>query len=139
MEPLSATVAAIVTGFLAKGAATLTQQVGEAAASAARTLAEAVLERLKADPAEQRTAERYETNPEALRPAVEAAIEDAVTKDEAFAAQLEQLVAVFRQAAGPQGVSIVGDVGGSVVVGDRNQVVDRSTGTISISNAPNDT
>jgi hypothetical protein len=81
MEPLSATVAAIVTGFLTKGAAALGQQVGEAAADAARTLAQAVLDRLKADPAEQRTVERYEADPEALEPAVEAAIDDAMAMD----------------------------------------------------------
>ena len=139
MEPLSATVAAIVTGFLTKGAAALGQQVGEAAADAARTLAQAVLDRLKADPAEERTAERYEANPEALAPAVEAAIDEAVAKDQAFATQLEQLVATFREAAGPRAVSIIGNVGGSVVVGDRNQVLDRSSGTISINSDSNDT
>jgi hypothetical protein len=139
MEPLSATVAAIVTGFLTKGAAALGQQVGEAAADAARMLAQAVLDRLKADPAEQRTVERYEADPEALEPAVEAAIDDAMAKDEAFAAQLEQLVASFREAAGPRAVTIIGNVGGSVVVGDRNQVIDRSSGTISMNSDPNDT
>ena len=139
MEPLSATVAAIVTAFLTKKAAALGQQVGDAAADVARTLAQAVLDRLKADPAEQRTAERYETDPEALKPAVEAAIDDAVAQDQAFATQLEELVASFREAAGPRAVSIIGDVGGSVVIGDHNQVIDRSSGTISINSEPNDT
>ena len=139
MEPLSATVVAIVTGFLTKGAAALGQQVGEAAAEAARTLAQAVLDRLKADPAEQRTAQRYEDNPEALEPALEAAIDATVAKDQAFATQLEQLVASFREAAGPRAVSIIGTVGGSVVIGNQNQVISGSSGTNTITSGSNDT
>ena len=77
----------------------------------------AVLDRLKADPLEQRTAQRYEDNPEALEPAPRAAI-DATVADKAFATQLEQLVASFREAAGPRAVNIIGTVGSSVVIGE---------------------
>ncbi len=132
LEPLSAAVAAIVTGFLAKGAAAITQQVGEAASNAARTLAQAVLDRLKADPLEERTVERYEQEPEAQQAAIEAAIADVVAADEAFAARLEGLVATYREAAGTTSISVGGSVGGSIVQGDNNQVIDRTSGTIRI-------
>ena len=67
MEPLSATVAAIVTGLLTKGVAALTKEVGEAASNAAQTLAQAVLDRLKSDLLEQRTVDRYQQDPVAHR------------------------------------------------------------------------
>ena len=133
MEPLSATVAAIVTGFLAKGAAAIAQQVGEAASNAAQTLAQAVLDRLKADPLEERTVERYEQDPEAQQPAIEAAIKDLVATDEAFAARLQELVATYRAAAGTvSAIDVDGDVDGSIVQGDHNVVIDRTTGTVRI-------
>jgi len=133
MEPLSATVAAIVTGFLTKGAAAIAQQVGEAASNAAQTLAQAVLDRLKADPLEERTVERYEQDPETQQPAIEAAIKDLVATDEAFAARLQELVATYRAAAGTvSAIDVDGDVDGSIVQGDHNVVIDRTTGTVRI-------
>jgi hypothetical protein len=139
MEPLSATVAAIVTGFLARGAAAITQQVGEAASNAAQTLAKAVLDRLRADPLEERTVERYEQAPEAQQPAIEAAIKDLVASDEAFAARLQELVATYREAAGTGPSITAGDVGGSIVQGDRNVVVDRTSGTVRIGDGADET
>jgi hypothetical protein len=131
MEPLSATVAAIVTGILAKGAAAMTQQVGQAASNAAQALAQAVLDRLRSDPLEERTVERYEQAPEAQQPAIEAAIKDVVANDEAFAARLQELVTAYREAAGTgSNITVGGDVGGSIVQGDGNVVIDRTTGTV---------
>ena len=133
MEPLSATVAAIVTGFLTKGATAVAKQVGEAASNAAQTLAQAVLDRLKADPKEERTVERYEQDPAAQQPAFEAAVADLVATDAAFAAQLEQLVATYREASGDVNtISIGGSVGGSVVQGSGNTVVGDTSGTVRI-------
>jgi NAD(P)H-dependent FMN reductase len=140
MEPLSATVAAIVTGFLTKGAAAIAQQVGEAASNAAQTLAQAVLDRLKADPLEERTVERYEQDPETQQPAIEAAIKDLVATDEAFAARLQELVATYREAAGTaSAINIGGDVDGSIVQGDHNVVIDRTTGTVRIDRSADET
>ena len=133
MEPLSATVAAIVTGFLTKGAAAVARQVGEAASNAAQTLAQAVLDRLKSDPAEERTVERYEADPARQQSAIEAAIADLVASDAAFAARLEQLVATYRQASGDTTtISIAGNVGGPVVQGNRNTVIGDTSGTVRI-------
>ena len=133
MEPLSATVAAIVTGFLTKGAAAVAKQVGEAASNAAQTLAQAVLDRLKTDPKEERTVERYEQDPAAQQPALEAAVADLVAADAAFAAQLEQLVTTYREASGVvNAISIGGSVGGSVVQGSHNTVVGDTSGTVRI-------
>lgn len=139
MEPLSATVAAIVTGFLAKGAAAMTQQVGQAASNAAQTLAQAVLDRLRADPLEERTVERYEQAPEAQQPAIEAAIKDLLASDEAFAARLQELVTAYRKAAGTGPSITARDVGGSIVQGDRNVVVDRTSGTVRIGDSADET
>jgi len=139
MEPLSATVAAIVTGFLAKGAAAISAEVGEAAANAARTLAQAVLDRLKADPSEERTVERYQTDPEKQQSGIEAAIEQAVTQDEAFAARLQELVATYQAARTGPAISVGGNVGGSVVQGNNNQVITQTTGTIRIGDGPDET
>jgi len=140
MEPLSATVAAIVTGFLTKGAAAIAQQVGEAASNAAQTLAQAVLDRLKADPLEERTVERYEQDPETQQPAIEAAIKDLVATDEAFASRLQELVTTYREAAGTTSViNVDGDVDGSIVQGDHNVVIDRTTGTVRIGGSADET
>lgn len=133
MEPLSATVAAIVTGFLTKGASEVAKQVGEAASHAAQTLAQAVLDRLRTDPKEERTVERYEGDPAAQQPALEAAVADLVAADAAFAAQLEQLVSAYREASGDVStISIGGSVGGSVVQGSNNTVVGDTSGTVRI-------
>jgi NAD(P)H-dependent FMN reductase len=140
MEPLSATVAAIVTGFLTKGAAAIAQQVGEAASNAAQTLAQAVLDRLKADPLEERTVERYEQDPETQQPAIEAAIKDLVATDEAFAARLQELVTTYREAAGTTSViNVGGDVDGPIVQGDRNVVIEGTSGTVRIGGSADET
>jgi len=140
MEPLSATVAAIVTGFLTKGAAAIAQQVGEAASNAAQTLAQAVLDRLRADPLEERTVERYEQDPETQQPAIEAAIKDLVATDEAFAARLQELVTTYREAAGTTSViNVGGDVDGPIVQGDHNVVIEGTSGTVRIGGSADET
>lgn len=130
MEPLSATVTAIVTGFLAKGAVAITAEVGETAANAARALAQAVLDRLRADPAEERNAERFEKDPEAIEPTIRAALDGLVAADAEFAAKLQGLVDTYESTA-TTSVN-AGDVGRNVIVGDQNQVFDVNTGTINI-------
>lgn len=135
MDPISSTVASIVTGFLIKGAGTITETVGPAVADAARSIAQAVLDRLKADPGEARTVERYERDPANQQSAVEGAIADLVAADQAFAVQLEALVATYEQAkaaTGGVGVELHGNVGGSVQTGDHGTLIDRNTGTVRI-------
>ena len=134
MEPLSAAVATVVTKFIVDTGATLGAQLGEKAAAAARSLAQAVLDRLGNDPAEAKTVERFRSNPEALQPAVEAALSDAVASDEAFAAQLQTLFDEYEEAAGP-GIKIR-DVGGGVQIGDHNTQIDRTAGNVTLNLPP---
>jgi hypothetical protein len=135
MEPISAAVASIVTGFLIKGATQVAETAGAAVTEAARSIAQTVLDRLKADPEEKRTVERYENDPERQQPAIEAAIEQLVTADQAFAVELGRLVAAYEQAkqsSGGIGVEVHGNVGGSVQSGDHGILVDRNTGDVRI-------
>ena len=55
-----------------------------------------------------------------------------MTKDQAFAARMEALVERYRTGAGSVGIRVDGDVGGSIVVGEGNQLIDRNSGTIRI-------
>ena len=136
MEPLSATVVAIVTGVISKGVAGLAKQVGEAASNVAQTLAQAVLDRLRQDPLEQRTVERYEEDPVGQQASVEAAIGDQLANDDAFAARLQELVKAYEDARAASGIAIGGDVDGNVVQGDENVVVKTNTGTIRYGTGP---
>ena len=134
MEPLTAAVATVVTKFILETSGSVGRELSEKAATAARSLAQAVLDRLGNDPAEARTVERYRSNPEAMQPAVVAALDEAVASDEAFAAQLQKLFDEYEEAAGP-GIRI-GDVGGGVQIGDHNTQIDRTTGNITLNQPP---
>ena len=135
MDPISMTIASIITGFLVRTAGGVTETVGTAVTDAARTIAQTVLDRLKADPAEAKTVERYEREPEKLEPSIAVAINDLVTRDEALKTQLDALLQGYEQAkerAGGVGVEIHGNVEGSVQSGNDNVQSDRNTGTIEI-------
>ena len=135
MDPISMTIASIITGFLVRTADGVTETVGTAVTDAARTIAQTVLDRLKADPAEAKTVERYEREPEKLEPSIAVAINDLVTRDEALKTQLDALLQGYEQAkerAGGVGVEIHGNVEGSVQSGNDNVQSDRNTGTIEI-------
>ena len=139
MDPISMTIASIITGFLVRTAGGVTETVGTAVTDAARTIAQSVLDTLKADPAEARTVERYESEPEKLEPSIAVAINDLVAKDEAFKTQLEALLQGYEQAkerAGGVGVEVHGNVEGSVQSGDHNVQIDRTTGTVQINRDP---
>src|SRR5262245_27960300 len=130
MEPLSTAVAAVVTKFVVDTGTTIAQQVGSKAADAARNLARAVLDKLGEDPAEAKTIERYEANPTAMQPAVEAAIKELVERDKAFAAELQAMLDTYDQAAGG-GVS-VGEIHGPTQIGDHNTQVNETSGDVTI-------
>jgi len=132
MEPLSVTVAAIVTGFLSKGVQAFGKQVGEAASNAAQTLAQAVLDRLRKDPLEERTVARYEADPAAHEESLKSAVGDAIEADADFKARLEKLVAEYRKAEAMSGIVIGGDVDGNVVQGNENIVVRDMTGNMRV-------
>jgi hypothetical protein len=139
MDPISMTVASIITGFLVRTAGVVTETVGTAVTDAARTITRTVLDTLRADPAEARTVERYESEPEQLEPAIAVAINDLVATDQAFKTQLEALLQSYEKAkerAGGAGVEIHGNVEGSVQSGDHNVQIDRTTGTVQIDRDP---
>jgi hypothetical protein len=141
MEPLSATAAAIITGVLTQGVEGLARQVGEAASSAAQTIAQAVLDRLRQDPAETKTVERYEHAPERHEASVEAAIDDLMAADPQFAAKLEELVASYKQEsqATRGGINVGGNVDGNVVQDNKGVVIKDNTGTIYSNTKPDPT
>ena len=134
MEPLSAAVVTVVTKFILDTSGSVGRELGEKAATAARSLAQAVLARLGNDPAEAKTVERYRSNPEAMQPAVVAALDEAVASDEGFAAELQKLLDEFKEAAGP-GIRI-DKVDGSVQFGNNNVQIDRTTGNITLNQPP---
>jgi hypothetical protein len=141
MEPLSATAAAIITGVLTQGAKSLAKEVGEAASNAAQALAQAVLDRLRADPAESKTVERYEREPERQAASVESAIDDLIAADPEFAARIEELVARYNQESEAYriGINVSGGVDGNVVQDNSGVVVKTNTGNIYSNTKPDST
>ena len=143
MDPLTTTVVTILGKYAIDKGATLLKEAGQAVADAAGKLFQKVIERLKADPAEAKNAERFEQNPEAFKPAIEAAVDEKVKADPDFAAQLKALLDEFDAAQKAAGVTIVntgsgavatqggvavgGDVSGGIILGSGNTVT-RSSG-----------
>jgi hypothetical protein len=140
MDPLTTAVVTILGKYAIDKGATLLKEGGKAVAEAAGKLFARVIERLKADPAEAKNAERFEQNPEAFKPVIEVAVDETVKADHGFAAQLKALLDEFDAAqkaagvmivntgsgavatqggvaAGAGGVAVGGDVSGDIVVG----------------------
>jgi hypothetical protein len=135
MDPISMSIASIITGYLVRTAGAVTETVASGVIDAARTITQTVLDTLNADPAEARTVERYRSQPEQLEPSIVVAINDLVAKDEAFKSQLEALLEGYTQAkerAGGVGVEVHGNVEGSVQSGHHNMQSDRNTGTVNM-------
>jgi hypothetical protein len=135
MDPISMTVASIITGFLVRAAGTVTETVGAAVTDAARSISETVLDKLKADPHGEQTVEKYESAPEQLEPAIAVAIDNLIAADEAFRSQLDELVKGYQAAkegAGGVGIEVRGNVAGSIQSGDNNVQIDRTTGDVRI-------
>jgi len=107
MDPFTVAIVGVLTKFAADQGATLLKEGGEAVAKAAGNLFTKVIARLKADPGEAKNAERFEKNPEAFKPAVEAAVEDQMKADPNFAAELKALLEDFDKAQKSAGVSLV--------------------------------
>ena len=130
MDPLTTAVATAVTRFLVDGASKLGTQLGAAAADAARNLAQMVLDRLGGDPAEAKNVERYKAQPEAMQPAIEAALGDVIAHDEAFAAELQKVLAEYDPNSAGVNVQVGGNVGGGIQVGNENIQINESSGSI---------
>jgi hypothetical protein len=99
MELVIANVVAVLGKYVIDKGAEFINEGKQAAADAARQLFDAVMDRLKADPAEAKNAERFETNPEGYKAPVNDAIVEEVKRDPAFGAQLEALLEQLTAAA----------------------------------------
>jgi hypothetical protein len=106
MDPLTAAVVTVLGKYTIDKGATLLKEAGQAAADAAARLFHKVMERLKADPAEAKNAERFEKNPEGYKQPITDAVEEQIKADPDFAAQLRALLEEFQRAERAAGVSI---------------------------------
>ncbi len=130
MDIIVTAIATILGKYAIDKGATLLREGGEAVVKAAGNLFMKVMTRLKADPGEAKNAERFEQNPEAFKPAVEAALTDQMKADPNFAAELKKLLEDFDKAQKAAGVSIVNTGSGDVFTGDNAFKVDTNYGNI---------
>ncbi len=106
MDPLTAAVVTVLGKYALDKGATLFIEAGQVAVDAAARLFHTVMERLKADPAEAKNAERFEKNPEDYKQPMADAIEEKIKADPKFAAQLKALIEEIQRAERAAGVSI---------------------------------
>jgi hypothetical protein len=154
MEPITTAIITILGKYAIDKGATLIKEAGQAAAEVAAKLFDKVLNRLKADPAEAKNAERFEQNPEGYKAPLADAVDDKLKTDPAFAAELKKLLEEFEQArsaagfsgaiatqgsvaagaagaaASSGGVAVAGDVHGSISVDNRRTQIDDHSTTI---------
>jgi hypothetical protein len=144
IDPLIMLVVDVLGKYVIDKGATLLKEAGQSAVQAAAKLFEQVMNRLKADPAETKNAERFEQNPEAYRAPIADALAEKVKNDPDFAAQVAALLKEYERtlstgvssisvrsgaaamqggvAAGEGGVAIVGNVQGGIT---RNNTLSR--------------
>ncbi len=100
MEPLTGMIMTVLGQYAIDKGVALAEKAGKAAVEAAGKLFTKVMEKLKADPAEAKNAERYEKDPKTFEAAVAVAVDEKIKTDQQFANELQQLVDQFRQAGG---------------------------------------
>jgi hypothetical protein len=91
VELLVANVVAVLGKYVIDKGAEFINEGKQAAADAAQKLFDAVMERLKADPASSGNADRFKTNPDGYSVPVTDALKDEVKEDPDFGAQLQAL------------------------------------------------
>jgi hypothetical protein len=99
VELVIANVVAVLGKYVLDKGAEFISEGKQAAADAAQKLFDAVMERLKADPANAGNADRFETNPDGYQAPVTDALKDEVAKDPDFGAQLQALLDQLTAAA----------------------------------------
>jgi hypothetical protein len=143
MDPLTTAIVTVLGKYAIDKGASLLKEAGKGVADAAGKLFDKVMQRLKADPAEAKNAERFEANPQGYEQPVADAVEEKMQADPAFAAELKALLDAFTAAqktagvtivntgsgavaaqggvaSGAGGVAVGGNVSGGIVVGDGN-------------------
>lgn len=141
MELIVAQVVGILGKYAVDRGAELFQQAGRAAADAAGELFTTVMNRLKSDPTEAKTAERFEEQPDDFAKGVEAALAELVEKDEAFAAQLRTLMTRLEIAAPDGALQLYVSGSGAAASGNAAAAGERgaaatSGGQATVYNAP---
>ena len=138
MDPLIMVAVDVLGKYVIDQGATLLKEAGQSAVQAAAKLFEQVMNRLKADPAEAKNAERFEQNPETYQVPIADALAEKVKNDPDFAAQLAALLKDYEQAlntgatrikvgkgavamqgsvaAGAGGVAVAGNVQGGITL-----------------------
>jgi hypothetical protein len=106
MDPLTGAVVSILGKYAIDKGATLLKEAGQAVADAAGKLFQKVMDRLKADPTEAKTVERFEKNPEAHAASVAEAVDEKVKSEPEFAAELKTLLEEVQKAERAAGVTI---------------------------------
>jgi hypothetical protein len=109
MDPLTLAITTILGKYAIDKGATLLKEAGKAAADAAGKLFQKVIDRLKADPAEAKNADRFEKDPQGYAKPIADAVADKVQADPKFAAELQALVEEFKKSGG-QTIIAGGDV-----------------------------
>jgi hypothetical protein len=99
MELVIANVVAVLGKYVIDKGAEFINEGKEAAADAARQLFDAVMDRLKSDPAGARNADGFEKNPEGYSAPVEDALKEEVKADPDFGVQLQALMDQLTAAA----------------------------------------
>jgi hypothetical protein len=123
MDPLVAAVVTILGKYAIDTGVTLLKEAGPAAVEVAGRLFRKVMERLKADPAEAKNAERFEKNPEGYAQSMLDAVAELIKADPVFTAQVKALLEEFQATERAAGVAITTSQGtatassGSLAVG----------------------
>lgn len=163
-DPITASIVVILGRYAIDKGAELAKEVGPKAAEKAGELLKTALDHLRRKPKGEVVADGFEEDPSTYEKPVEKELASAAEADPDFAAQLQALLAEYEEAArahaaargtryeaslkgsgaiaqgpgatavGERGVHVGGDVGGSIVTGDRN-VVDRDRAQSSRSDA----
>lgn len=131
MDPLVTAVATVIGNFALDEGSKIVSSFGKAAGDVAQRLYKTVMDKLGADPAEARTVDRYQRDPDGYRAPLTDALADAVKADLEFADALRGLIAEYQAAAPSAGVSM-GDVTGGVNIGDHGLQVNNPTGPVTI-------
>jgi uncharacterized lipoprotein YddW (UPF0748 family) len=131
MDPIATAVATILGKYAIDKGATLVKEAGKSAAEAAGKLFERVMNRLKADPAEAKNAERFEKEPEKHQELIGEVLDEQLKSDPNFRAELQALLAELQKAGGATIIQAAGNVG-DVFTGENAAKLQDNYGTVQV-------